>query len=193
MNETAARTRVIVLYESMFGATRHVAETIAGRLRPVADVTIMNSVDAGPADLAQADVIVAGGPTHAFGLSSETTRAEAKKVAERSDGVLVFECPDVTRGLRELLRGLPRASRQQSFASFSTRSGKAPRLFTGSAARRIDREMRAMGYLPLLPPRDFLIDSTHRLVDGQLTDAADWGSHLAGQLDLHQESRLGER
>lgn len=193
MNETAAPARVIVVYESMFGATRQIAETIADQLRPFADVTIMNSANAHPEDLAHADLLVAGGPTHVFGLSSETTRDEAQKVAERSNAVLTFECPDVTRGLRELLRALPRATTPHHFAAFSTRSAKAPRLFTGSAARRIDRDIRAAGYLPLVPPHDFLIEATHRLVDGQLTEAADWGTSLAGHLNLHRERQLGER
>lgn len=193
MSETTAGAGVIVLYESMFGATREIAETIADQIRPFAEITIVSSADADPAALAHADLLVAGGPTHVFGLSSETTREEARRVAERSDSALVYEWPDVSRGLREVLRGLPRASRLQHFAAFSTRSAQAPRLFTGSAARRIDRDLRAVGYLPLVPPRDFLIDSTHRLVKGQQTEAAGWGTDLAARLNLHRERQLGER
>lgn len=193
MNESAAKAGVMIVYESMFGATRQIAEIIADQIRPFADTTIVNSANADPAEVAHADLLVAGGPTHVFGLSSETTREEARGVAERSDSVLVYEWPDVSQGLRELLRGLPRASRLQHFAAFSTRSTKAPRLFTGSAARRIDRDLRAAGYLPLVPPRDFLIDSTHRLVEGQLSEAADWGTDLAAHFNLHRERQLGER
>ncbi|MBF4571953.1 flavodoxin domain-containing protein [Herbiconiux sp. VKM Ac-1786] len=179
-----------IVYESMFGATRQVAETIADQLRPFADITIVNSANADPTEIMHTDLFVAGGPTHVFGLSSEATREEARKVADRSDAALVFEWPDVTRGLREMLRSLPRASRPQHFAAFSTRSAKAPRLFTGSAARRIVRDIRAAGYLPLVAPRDFLIDAGHRLVEGQLSEAADWGAQLAGHLNLLRERQL---
>ncbi|TAJ46303.1 MAG: hypothetical protein EPO52_17355 [Herbiconiux sp.] len=193
MSGTATLSRVVVLYESMFGATRHVAATIADQLRPFAELTLVDAADADPAELVQAAFIVAGAPTHAFGLSSETTRKEARATAERSHGDLVFEWADVSHGLRELLRALPRASKPTYFAAFSTRSAKAQRLFTGSAARRIDRDIRAAGYLPLSPPHDFLVDASHRLIDRQLLDAAEWGQHLASRLNLGRERQLGQR
>ena len=193
MNETAARARVAVVYESMFGATRLVAETVADQLRPFAELTLTSSSDADVAELEQADLLVVGAPTHVFGLSSETTREDARMIAERSDDGLVFEYSSGAKGLRELLHALPRASKLAHFAAFSTRSAKAPRLFTGSAARRIDRDIRAAGYLPLAPPRDFIVDASHRLVDGQLTEAVEWGVHLAGQLNLLRQRQLGER
>ncbi|WP_368496180.1 flavodoxin domain-containing protein [Herbiconiux sp. A18JL235] len=193
MNENVARARVVVLYESMFGATRRIAEVIAEQLRPFADVVVVDAVAADLADVTRADLLVAGAPTHVFGLSSETTRHEARNIAERSKGDLVLEHTDPTRGLRELLRALPWAPRQAHVAAFSTRSMKTPRLFTGSAARRIDRDLRASGYQPLVPPRDFLVDATHRLIDGQPADAAEWGVHLASRLNLHRQGQLGRR
>lgn len=188
---TDLRERVVVLYESMFGATRRIAEAIAGPLRSFADVTVVTSSDLDQADLVRADLVVAGAPTHVFGLSSETTREEARRIADRSGGDLVFECADLAHGLRELLQTMPQATKLTYAAAFATRSAKAPRLFTGSAARRIDRDIRAAGYLPLLPPQDFLTDSTHHLVDGQLAEAAEWGTRLAARLNLHREGQLG--
>ncbi|MGA1837945.1 hypothetical protein VD659_13555 [Herbiconiux sp. 11R-BC] len=179
MIDTPVPERVVVLYESMFGATRQIAEAIGEQLRPFADVAVVNCAGAGPDALAGADLVVAGGPTHVFGLSSATTREEARKIAEHSDSGLVFEWVEASHGLRELLHELPHPVHPSFFAAFSTRSSKGPRLFTGSAARRIDRELRATGYRPLAAPRDFLVDATHRLVDGQLAEAAAWGAELA--------------
>jgi len=189
MNETAAATHVVVVYESMFGATRQIAETIADQLRPFATVAVVSSARVDVTELTQADLIVAGGPTHVFGLSSSTTRAEAQRMADDAAD-LAFEWPDIGVGLREVLATIPPPSRPTGFAAFSTRTAKASRLFTGSAARGIDRGLRHAGYLPFIPPQDFLVDKTHRLIDGQLAAAADWGGQLAGRLNLHREAQL---
>src|SRR5260370_12792470 len=65
--------RAIVVYESLFGRTREVAEAVAEGLQaaaPGAAVDCRPVVDAGPA-LGQVDLLVVGGPPHFLGMSSQ--------------------------------------------------------------------------------------------------------------------------
>ena len=62
--------RAVVIYESMYGNTHLVADAIAVGLRAAAfDITIVPVSQAGPAVLADADLVVVGGPTHVHGMS----------------------------------------------------------------------------------------------------------------------------
>ena len=69
-------TRATVVYESLFGSTREVAEAVAEGLRaaPGAAVDCRPVADAGPA-LGQVDLLVAGGPTHFLGMTSQRSGA----------------------------------------------------------------------------------------------------------------------
>jgi flavodoxin len=55
--------RILVVFESMFGATEAVAEAIGKGLAVAAPVEVVN-VDDAPADLTGVDLLVVGGPTH---------------------------------------------------------------------------------------------------------------------------------
>ena len=83
----------LVVYESMWGNTRAVAEAVAAPLGD--DVTLVEVNDAPdelPADL---DLLVVGGPTHAFSMSRASTRRDA--VAKGAS------TGHVERGIREWL------------------------------------------------------------------------------------------
>jgi flavodoxin len=61
--------RATVVYESLLGRTREVAEAVAEGLRAAAPGAVVDCrpvVDAGP-DLGQVDLLVVGGPTHFWG------------------------------------------------------------------------------------------------------------------------------
>ncbi|MGD9960770.1 flavodoxin family protein [Nocardioides sp.] len=68
--------KALVVYESMFGNTREVAEAVAAGLRGHLEVELHDVASAPPADDTW-DLVVVGGPTHAFSLSRASTRAEA--------------------------------------------------------------------------------------------------------------------
>ncbi|GAA4142514.1 flavodoxin family protein [Leifsonia shinshuensis] len=78
MNDTAPAARAAIVYESMFGSTRQVAEAIAEGLRPFAAVTIVKVKDA-PEAFPDADLLLVGAPTHVHSLSRPSTRVEAAK------------------------------------------------------------------------------------------------------------------
>lgn len=80
--------RAIVVYESLSGRTREVAEAVAEGLRaaaPGAAVDCRPVVDAGPV-LGQVDLLVVGGPTHFLGMSSQRCRRLVRQYQERAGG-----------------------------------------------------------------------------------------------------------
>ena len=66
----------LVVYESMFGNTAAIARAIADGLCSRLDVEIVE-VSKAPTRLGEIDLVVAGGPTHVFGLSRPSTRRSA--------------------------------------------------------------------------------------------------------------------
>src|SRR4051812_43182176 len=71
--------KALVIYESMFGNTRTVAEAIAEGL---AEHLSTEVVEVGQAPTTVPDdvsLLVLGGPTHAFGMSRANTRADAAR------------------------------------------------------------------------------------------------------------------
>ncbi len=167
--------RALVVYESMFGNTREIAAAIADGLRTTAEVDV---VEVGAAPLrppADVDLLVVGGPTHAFGMSRPTTRQDAGKQAG--------EQPLVSRGIgiREWLEALDRPARTVRAAAFDTRV-RPPRL-PGSAARAADRRLRHAGLLIVSPPESFWVAGTPGpLRDGETDRARTWAAGLAGSL-----------
>ena len=71
--------RAVIVYESMFGSTKKVAEAIAGGLADGAEVSVVPVTSAGAHTLDGADLVVVGGPTHTHGMSRPSTRKVAGK------------------------------------------------------------------------------------------------------------------
>jgi flavodoxin len=85
--------RAVVVYESMYGNTHQVADAIGAGLRPAFDVSVIPVSKATPAVLADADLVVVGGPTHAHGMSRAATRNGAVEAAKKPVSGLKVE-PD---------------------------------------------------------------------------------------------------
>jgi len=75
--------RAVVVYESMYGNTHQVAEAIGAGLRSSFEVSVVPVSEAGPAVLADADLLVVGGPTHVHGMSRTSTRKAAVEAADK--------------------------------------------------------------------------------------------------------------
>ncbi|MGH1548799.1 flavodoxin family protein [Leifsonia poae] len=179
MNETAPVARATILYESMFGNTRKVAEAIAEGLRPVASVTLLPVKDAPEA--IDADLLIVGAPTHVHGLSRPATRTQAGAWADDEARHLTLEPDAEGIGLREWLETCGRVPPQ--FAAFDTRADMTE-LFSGSAASVIDKRMRKLGSRRFVQKQSFLVDKDSVLEDGQLERAREWGRTLAGELRM---------
>jgi hypothetical protein len=97
-------TRGLVVFESMFGNTQVIANSVADGLAPRMQVDLMEVGVAPTALDGDVDLLVVGGPTHAFGMSRPGTRQSAAQQSQRG---LV----SARTGLREWLGRLPGTSR----------------------------------------------------------------------------------
>jgi hypothetical protein len=164
-------TRVLVVYESMFGNTKDIAMAVADGL---ADAGIVDLVEVGSAPVVlpdDVDVLVVGAPTHAFGLSRPATR---KSAADQATGEVV----STGIGLREWLEELRPVGSTAVVSAFDTRVKVA--LMPGSAARRALGRLRRLGFPMLLRSESFYVEGTPGpLKDGELDRAKRWGEKLA--------------
>ena len=162
--------RALVVHESMFGNTRRVAEAVAAGLRSRLEV-VLASADEAPSILDGYDLVAVGGPTHAFGMSRASTRADAvERGATEPIGLGIREWVDVLAGT------VPAA------ITFDTRV-RRPRV-PGSAARAVGRALRHHGATLLAPPTTFWVDDVEGpLLPGEEDRARQWGVQVAEQVE----------
>jgi hypothetical protein len=164
--------RAVVVYESIFGNTERVARAIAEGLRTRGDVEVLG-VDQAPERLDGVDLLVVGGPTHAWGMSRPQTRADARQKHARAAG----DAPAGGRGLREWLAGLE--TRDGAAAAFDT-AVHTSWFPTGSAARAAVRPLEERGWGLVAPPEQFrVLDTEGPLLEGEVERARAWGVSLA--------------
>ena len=168
--------KVIVAYESMYGNTREIAEAIADGTGK-AKVLAVNNDDPREAD--EADVLIAGGPTHMHGIATTMSRKGTGQAAEEEGTKLEPGAVDGA-GLRKWLAD--RKGDGRKAAAFDTRIDKSPML-TGAASRGIAKRLRKVGYEVIADPESFFVeDSEGPLAEGELERAKAWGSELAKKL-----------
>jgi len=160
--------KALVIYESMFGSTEAIARAIADGLRETFDVTV---ADVGTMPLAFGmDLLVVGGPTHAFGMSRPSTREQAAQ-----QGAVRPHAVDI--GIREYLDCSPTLT-GMSAAAFDTKVDKP--FLPGSAAHRAQRQLRRLGCHIVLPAQSFLVGgTTGPLKVREEERAREWGTALA--------------
>ena len=153
---------VFVVYESMFGNTAEVARAIA---RGAHAARCAEVHDIAAPDVEDADLLIVGGPTHAFSMSRPSTRHGA---VEQGADTSVEDL-----GLREWLEGLP-ARLDTPVATFDTRVAKVRHL-PGSAAKAAAKALRHH-HTRVLDHESFYVDDTSGpLLPGELHRAEDWG------------------
>ena len=164
-------SRALVIFESMWGNTEQVARAVADGLGETMAVDLVDVAQhPGPPD-DEVDLVVAGGPTHAFSMTRAGTRADARDKGARQGAV--------DAGLREWLADLPKGSHHAKFATFDTKV-RGARLLPGSAARSADREAHRHGYDDVTHPESFWVkDMAGPLVEGEAARARSWGRDLA--------------
>jgi hypothetical protein len=168
--EGEAPMTTLVVYESMFGHTRDIALAVARGLAPTGAVEVVEvgEVQALPHDL---DLLVVGGPTHAFGMSRPQSRADA--LSKSTDGTVVSSGD----GLREWLQHVPHQRRSIPAAVFDT---KVKKPFTGSAGKGAGKALTAAGFELIVPPEDFGVAGTTGPLDtGELERAEHWGESVS--------------
>lgn len=166
--------RTLVVYESMFGNTRHVAEAIARGVGAAGPVNTVPTAHAHEEDLSGYDLVVVGGPTHAHGMSRQMTRREAAKTAGEPDSGVTLEPDAESEGIRDWLSSLPPGHGRA--AAFDTR-GDAPAFLTGRASAGIRRKLRHLGY-DVAESESFLVNKQSQLEEGEEARAEQWGRSL---------------
>ena len=167
--------RALVVYESMYGNTHVIAGNIADGLRGDYEVTLVPVAEATWDLVADADLLVAGTPTHMHGLSTRSTRRMAAQAAAKDGSGLRMDPDAGGPGMRDWLGNLGHWNGLA--AAFDTRINGVP-AFTGRASRRIARLLRRLDHRLVAAPESFLIGSQNTLLYGEAARARRWGMTL---------------
>jgi hypothetical protein len=173
--------RALVVYESMYGNTHLVADAVGRGLAGGAgaggeiDVSVVPVGEATPDRVAVADLLVVGGPTHAHGMSRESTREAAVADAGKPDSGLHLDPDAEGEGLRDWFDQLPRMN--VAAAAFDTRFDMAA-VITGRASRGISKRLRRHGLREVVDPESFIVERGNTLGAGEEERAVGWGRTL---------------
>jgi hypothetical protein len=169
--------RAIVVYESMFGDNKQVAEAIAAGLADAGVTADAIEVGVAPTTLGDdVDLLVVGCPNHAWSMPRPSTREDAStKVDEPlvSQGI----------GVREWLEQAALTPGVRS-AAYDTR-GSRPKAVVAfdHASSSIDKRLVKLGGVRLLPSEHFVVvDMTGPLEPGEVDRAREWGRRMASVL-----------
>ncbi|WKX68989.1 flavodoxin domain-containing protein [Streptomyces sp. XD-27] len=176
--------RVVIVYESLFGNTRQVAEAIGEGVResrPEAEVDCVPVDEADPQRVGPADLLVVGGPTHMRGMTSRLSRKMGltadKREGEQAEHQHEPEPGAEGPGVRDWFHTLPKARDATRAAAFDTRMDSR---LAGGAAHGIARRLRHHGYQLVAEPEGFLIeDAEGPLREGEIDRATAWGAALS--------------
>jgi flavorubredoxin len=162
--------RAVVVYESHWGNTEAVARAIAEGIGQAARA--MNTDEATPTAIADADLIVAGAPVIAFALPRDGV------LKQLASDVRAPRPADVSHPLlRAWLDGLPDG--RGWAAAFETRVWWSLRGATGT----IESKLRKAGYQRLAKAERFIVTGGYGpLREGELERARVWGAGLAREL-----------
>ena len=167
--------RALVVYESMYGNTHRIAEAIARGLRSAYAVQVVSVAGARFEHVGRYDLIVAGGPTHAHGMSRPDTRQSAISARGVKADHLQVEPDAGGLSLRVWLDTL--GLRSGHAAAFDTRlQGYA--FVTGRASKGIAAMLRQHGFELVVEPMSFLVDRHDHLLPGEEERAERWGATL---------------
>jgi Flavodoxin domain len=170
--------RALIVYESLYGNTHIIANSIAEGLRDKAcDVHIVPVTRATATMARDTDLLIVGGPTHMHGMTSGPSRRMGAEAAVKPGSGLDLEPDAAGPGLRAWLHGIGPASALPA-AAFDTRlEGSA--LLTGRASQGIAHRLRQHGYDLVVPAKSFLVSKQNALLEGEAQRARTWGAALA--------------
>jgi hypothetical protein len=163
--------KALIVYESMFGNTEQIAHAVAEGVSTRMDVELLE-VRKAPTPLTEfVDLVVVGGPTHAFSMTRPNTREDAVRQGSHADAS--------ADGIREWIDHLHAGPHSERVATFDTRVAKVRHL-PGSAGRSAAKGLRKHGYTPVSKPESFWVeDVAGPLLDGEVERARAWGERLA--------------
>ncbi len=175
--------RVAIVYESLFGNTREIAQAIEDGVRqadPLAEVVCTRVTETSPEQVSTAALLFVGGPTHFLGMMSARTRRmwlrEQDVAVGRSRSGHMLEPGAAGLTLRQWLKLLEPAPSGGRAVTFDTRMDK---FAAGGAAPRIARRLRRLGYVIPAKPTGFVVEGMEgSLRPGELERAAAWAADV---------------
>ncbi|HTZ26562.1 MAG TPA: flavodoxin domain-containing protein [Streptosporangiaceae bacterium] len=171
--------KAVVIYESMYGNTKTIAEAIARGFGHGSEAVVVPVSQARPESLDGADLVVVGGPTHVHGMSRASTRNGAAQAAAKPGSRLTLVPGAEGTGLREWFAGLGQVN--VAAAAFDTRlDGVA--VFTGRASKGVARQLREHGCTLATRPESFLVTGHNQLRAGEEARALGWGRLLSSKV-----------
>ena len=164
----------VVVFESIYGNSREVANAVAAGLGEATFVAAVGDIDeAVPSD---SELLVVGGPTHMHGLATSMSRKMAVKGAEEDSDVELDPAARSERGVRDWLADLGGGG---AAAAFDTRIDKSPAL-TGSAARGIAKRLRRRGFTVVADPESFFVDDAEApWPQGSSSERGNWAPRFS--------------
>jgi hypothetical protein len=169
--------KTLIIFESMYGNTRDVANAIAEGFADFGEVEI---VEVGQADdfiTVDVDLLVVGAPTHQFGLSRPSSREQAAlQTKERSISLDL--------GVREWFERVGRPREGLPALAFDTTMAKPGFLkYMGRASRKIAKRLKRMNCTLVQPPESFWVESGEGpLATGETDRARDWARQAGAQI-----------
>lgn len=141
--------KAIVLYDSNYGNTQTIAETIAGALDPMA-ATAISVTSFNPEELHAGDVLVVGSPINGWRPTARITEALSSLGTDQLRGVKA--------------------------AAFDTRLHI---FIHGDAAKKISASLHEHGAEIIAPPQAFYVQKSEGPLDpGEGAKAAEWATSL---------------
>ena len=166
----------LVVYESVFGDAKKIAEAVAEGLAPQLPAQVVAAGDA-PAELGpDVRLLVVGGPNHAMSMPRPSTRQGA---VDQYGATIT----DTSTGLHEWLDAV-RLAKGTPAAAFDTRMDH-PKLIVklDHAAKTEEKLLKGHGARIVAPAEHFQVtDAQGPLADGEEDRARRWGQALAQQV-----------
>ena len=173
----------LIVVETYFGNTRHIADVVANGLRSDGIDTVVVAVQDAPTQLEDGiELLVIGAPTHDLGLST----AESRQAACARQGHI-----EPMIGVREWMGLVTVPSNPPLVAIFDTRTGYP--WLAGSAAAQASACLSSRGF-PVIPAREtFRVQGiTGPLNVGEDDRAERWTTVVAARLH-HQQRQTRQK
>jgi flavodoxin len=156
----------LILYDSTFGNTEHLARAMADEFAYYGTVRLLRVSEGGAFERGEADVLIVGGPTQRHGTSQV---------------------------VHALLENLPRRTLQGlAAAAFDTRYHMAA-WKSGSAAQRIASRLKRAGATLLVPPESFFVaEREGPLEQGELGRAVQWVKQVYAAFEANRRAEQGK-
>jgi flavodoxin I len=154
----------IVIYDSFFGNTEQIAQSIAQALGDAAEVGCFKVSEVNLDQLAGLEFLIVGSPTRGF-QASEATTAFLKSLPAGALKGIKTAAFDTRLSLNDI---------ESSAVRFIVKTG-------GYAARRIGEMLKKKGGELVVPPEGFFVRGEQGpLVEGELERAAEWARRCKG-------------